>query len=237
MEEMIRQDDLIEFDTIDQAKKYVKELTSEYRHERELDLETFHKYRRIVNQAHDLYWSDETEIQLYVSVYEFAEGAGVSSRMQYTSMLVIYAERNDLKSFAELYRMTSNPDTKALAFNHAVRYGSLDIIDYYYNENLIGELTIYGGEIYRAVVCDNLLALKRIMHHNNYSVEKLTLGLLFSENAVRIFKYVLEQRGAEVVYNLSFVDARASYILSEGADRENETIRLWRKGFWKRFGY
>jgi hypothetical protein len=234
---MIGQDDIIDFDTIDQAKQYVKEITSEYSYERELDWKTFDRYQRIVKQKHDLYWSDETEVQLYVSVYEFAEGAGVSSRTQYTSMLVIYAERNDLKSFAELYRKTSNLDTKALAFNHAVRYGSLDIIDYYYNENLLDDLTIYGGEIHRAVLWDNLAALKRIMHHNNYSIEKLTLGLLFHENAVRIFKYVLEQRGAEMVYNLSFVDARASYILSEGADRENETIRLWRKGFWKRFGY
>lgn len=234
---MIGQDDIIDFDTIDQAKQYVKELTSEYSHERELDWKTFDIYQRIVKQAHDLYWSDERKVQLYISVYEFDKGAGVRSRTQYTSMLVIYAERNDLENFAELYRKTSNSSAKALAFDHAVKYGSWDIIDYYYNENLLGGLTIYGGEIHRAVMWDNLVALKRIMHHNNYSIEKLTLGSLFHENAVRIFKYLLEQRGAELVYNLSFVDARASYILSEGANRENETVKLWRKGFWKRFGY
>ena len=230
-------DDIIDFDTIEQAQQYVDELTTGYSHERKLDWKTYDRSREIVNQNHDLYWSSEENVKLSVSVYDFDDGAGVSSKEQYTSQLVIYAERNDLKSFAELYRKTSNLDTKALAFNHAVRYGSLDIIDYYYNENLLDDLTIYGGEIHRAVLWDNLAALKRIMHHNNYSIEKLTLGLLFHENAVRIFKYVLEQRGAEMVYNLSFVDARASYILSEGADRENETIRLWRKGFWKRFGY
>ena len=230
-------DDIIDFDTIEQAQQYVDELTTGYSHERKLDWETYDRSREIVNQNHDLYWSSEENVKLSVSVYEFDDGAGVSSREQYTSQLVIYAERNDLENFKRLYPKTSNTKAKAVAFDHAVMCGSLDIIDYYYEENLLNELAIYGGELHRAILWDNVPALKRIMHYNNYPIEELTLGQLFHENAVRIFKYVLEQRGAEMVYDLSFVDARASYLLSEGADRENETVKLWRKGFWKRFGF
>lgn len=222
-----------EFATIQEAKSYVAEYVKGFTYLSEHGWDTLMTDREIINQEHSSYWNKKEDLKVFVAIYEFKSGAGVRIETQGISKLVIYAEMNDVVNFSKRYPNESNPKAKALAFKHAVARGSMLIIDYYYDNDLFPDFELFSSPINCAVIADNVDSLKRIMKHEGSGVEGIGLGIIFGTNAFNVLGFILQERGFKVVYSKPFLDDRAMYLLSEGAERENKTIKFWLRGYWK----
>ncbi len=182
----------------------------------------------ILSQEHYSFYDFSKDTKYRFSIYQTLTGFEVHSHSVNLSQLVLAAELGDLKLFQQ--QLNNNQSVKALslAFVRAIENEKTNILQFYFQSELFGNLNLYKKPLIYCTYSDRLYSFLFFFRKGEVLPTNI-LGHIFLNNSIKILSYILEEpRLCNEVMQEKYMTNWAIVYLQDQR-RENEATRMFKE--------